>query len=71
MKYAPAAQKDEHGAIFFHVRGLLTKFCNRLQNQKLSFTMFNTLAQHLGDYLSDQKFDRIEVRKPNSPRYPI
>ena len=70
MKYAPVTQKDEHGAIFFCIRELLTKFCIRLQNQRLTFTMFSTFAQHLGSYLSDKKFDRIEVRTPSHTSLP-
>jgi hypothetical protein len=65
MKHATAAGKDEHGALFFYVRDLLTKFCTRVQSLRISFTMFSTNAQKLGSYLPDAKFDRIEVRPPS------
>jgi hypothetical protein len=61
MKHATVAGKDEHGAIFFHVRDLLKKFCTRVQNLKLSFSMFRTNAVELETYLPDTKFDRIEA----------
>jgi hypothetical protein len=64
MKHATKAGKDEHGAIFFYVRDLLTKFCTRVQNLSISFTMYSKNARELGSYLQDVKFDRVEVRPP-------
>jgi hypothetical protein len=65
MKHATAAGKDEHGAIFFYVRDLLKNFCTRVQNLRLSFSMFRTNAVELRRYLPDTKFDRIEVSPPS------
>lgn len=59
---APAAKADEFGAIFFHIRRLLFKFCGRLQGSNISFRLFNMDAQYLGGYLDEMKSDRIEVR---------
>jgi hypothetical protein len=61
MKNALAARADEFGAIFFHVRGLLLKFCGRLRSSNISFRLFNIDAQDLGGYVDEMKFDRIEV----------
>ncbi|RYN61655.1 hypothetical protein AA0119_g12851 [Alternaria tenuissima] len=61
MQDAPAAKADEFGAIFFHIRRLLLKFCGRLQGSNISFRLFNMDAQYLGGYLDEMKFDRIEV----------
>ena len=62
MKDVPAATADEFGAIFFHLRGLLLKFCSRLRSSNISFRLFNVDARNIGRYLDDMKFDRIEVR---------
>ena len=62
MENAPAAKADEFGAIFFHIRGLLLKFCSRLRSSNISFRLFNMDARDIGRYLDDMKFDRIEVR---------
>jgi hypothetical protein len=61
MNNAPAAKADEFGAIFFQIRELLLKFCKRIRTSKISFQLFNVDARELGDYVSDMKFDRIEV----------
>ncbi|EUC48557.1 hypothetical protein COCMIDRAFT_34040 [Bipolaris oryzae ATCC 44560] len=61
MADAPAAKADEFGAIFFHIRTLLLKFCGRLRSSDISFWMFNMDAQDIGSYLDDMKFDRIEI----------
>lgn len=63
MENAPAAKADEFGAIFFHIRGLLLKFCSRLRSSNISFQLFNMDARDIGRYLDDIKFDRIEVRQ--------
>lgn len=62
MENAPAAKADEFGAIFFHIRGLLKKFCSRLRSSNISFRLFNMDARDIGRYLDDMEFDRIEVR---------
>ncbi|KAI8935049.1 hypothetical protein NX059_008713 [Plenodomus lindquistii] len=61
MENALAAKADEIGAIFFHIRELLFKFCDRLKRSKISFRLFCMDARDLGGYLDDMKFDRIEV----------
>ncbi|KAJ5063441.1 hypothetical protein J3E72DRAFT_413919, partial [Bipolaris maydis] len=61
MEDAPAAKADEFGAIFFHIRGLLRRFCSRLRSSNISFRLFNMGAQDIGPYLGDMKFDRIEI----------
>jgi len=58
---ATAAKADEHGAIFFYIRDLLSKFCARLRKGPVFFHMFCMDAQHIGSYLQDTRFDRIEV----------
>jgi hypothetical protein len=62
IKNAPAAKADEFGAIFFHIRELLLKFCSRLRSSNISFRLLNMDARDIGDSLDDMKFDRIEVR---------
>ncbi|KAF5854000.1 hypothetical protein GGP41_006766 [Bipolaris sorokiniana] len=61
LEDAPAAKADEFGAIFFHIRGLLCRFCSRLRSSNISFRLFNMDAQDIGPYLDDMKFDRIEI----------
>jgi hypothetical protein len=61
IKDAPPAKADEVGAIFFHVRDLLVKFCSRLRSSNVSFLLFNMDARDLEPYLHDMEFDRIEV----------
>lgn len=62
MENTPAAKADEFGAIFFHIRGLLHRFCGRLWGHNVSFQLFNMDARNIGRYLGDIKFDRIEVK---------
>jgi hypothetical protein len=72
IKNAPAAKADEFGAIFFHIRELLLKFCSRLRSSNISFRLFNVDARNIGSYLDDMKFDRIEVRYAIiRPRYEL
>lgn len=61
MKDVPAAKADEFGAIFFHVRGLLLKFCNQLRSSNISFRLFHMDARDIGRYLGEMRFDRIEI----------
>lgn len=61
MEDAPAAKADEFGAIFFYLKGLLLRFCDRLRSSNVSFRLFNMDARDIGPYL-DTRFDRIEVR---------
>ncbi|EUC29428.1 hypothetical protein COCCADRAFT_40188 [Bipolaris zeicola 26-R-13] len=60
MEDAPAAKADEFGAIFFYLKGLLLRFCDRLRSSNVSFRLFNMDARDIGPYL-DMRFDRIEI----------
>lgn len=61
MEYASVAKADEHGAIFFYLRHLLTRFCSGLRETKVSFSMFCMDAKELSLNLRGTQFDRIEV----------
>ncbi|KAF1839778.1 hypothetical protein BDW02DRAFT_604401 [Decorospora gaudefroyi] len=61
MADAPAAKGDEFGAIFFHVRKLLIKFCKRIRDSNVSFHLFSMDARKLSAYVGAMKFDRIEI----------
>lgn len=61
MKYATVAHMDEHGAVFFCLRDLLTKFCTLLKGKKISITLLNIDVRGLRGFFGDLKFDRIEV----------
>ncbi|KAF2026004.1 hypothetical protein EK21DRAFT_75066 [Setomelanomma holmii] len=61
IKFAPSAKADEFGAMFFYLRDLLSKFCNRIRGVQVSFYLFCDNAQELEEYVGDMKFDRIEM----------
>jgi hypothetical protein len=61
MRDASCAKADEFGAIFFHLRGLLLRFCRRVQTSNVSIQMFNMDARQLHNCIQGLKFDRIEV----------
>ena len=61
--HAPIAKADVYGSLFFFLRDLFLKFCNRVQNTSIMFQLYNMDATDLPAYLpQDEKaFDRIEV----------
>jgi hypothetical protein len=61
MEGTPGAKADEFGALFFHLRRTILRFCQRVQYCKVSIQVFNMDAQNLEDYVQGLKFDRIEV----------
>jgi hypothetical protein len=61
MERAPVAKADEHGAIFFFLRHVLTRFCSGLRRTKVSFSMFCVNAKDLAPYMGSTQFGRIEV----------
>ncbi|OAG01059.1 uncharacterized protein CC84DRAFT_1101145, partial [Paraphaeosphaeria sporulosa] len=61
MKFAPIAKNDAYGAFFFYLRHLLLAFCKRIRIFTISFQLLATDAVDLPNYLTDIKFDRIEV----------
>ncbi|KAL5395027.1 hypothetical protein PMIN03_013038 [Paraphaeosphaeria minitans] len=61
MKFAPIAKSDAYGAFFFYLKHLLLTFCKRIRLFTISFQLLATDAVDLPNYLTDIKFDRIEV----------
>jgi hypothetical protein len=58
---SPGAKADGYGAIFFYLRELLTAFCIRVREVKMSFQVYYVDALDLEQYVGNMKFDRIEV----------
>ncbi len=61
LQYATAAKSDAHGALFFYVRDLLVKFCERVKKTNLSFDLYCQDARFVVKRLQHLTFDRIEV----------
>ena len=67
IRHVPAAGDDIYGGMFLFVTNVLTTFCQRLKDLKVSFTLFQMNATQLPGILNEggraqKKFDRIEVR---------
>ena len=60
-KFALIAKSDEYGAFFFYLRDMLLAFCKRVRSFAISFQLLATNAVDLPKYVTDIKFDRIEV----------
>lgn len=80
IRHVPAAGDDIYGGMFLFVTNVLTIFCQRLKDLKVSFTLFQINTTQLPGILNEggraqKKFDRIEVRDitlgspPKSPCY--
>jgi hypothetical protein len=61
IKFAPIAKSDAYGALFFYLRDMLLAFYKRIHSYAISFQLLATDAVDLPKYLTDIKFDRIEV----------
>jgi hypothetical protein len=68
--HKPIAKADVYGSLFFFLRDLFLKFCNRLQNTDVLFHLYNMDAMVLPRVLTKDRsaFDRIEVRVPRRHR---
>jgi hypothetical protein len=67
LPHAQAAKEDVYGALFFFVKQLLQRFCDRLRTNDILFRLYNVDASELPKYLTprdkpENVFDRIEVR---------
>jgi hypothetical protein len=62
IEFASFAENDAYGALFFYLRDILLAFCKRIHSFAISFQLLATDAVNLPEYLTDIKFDRIEVR---------
>jgi hypothetical protein len=73
IKCAPIAKSDAYGAFFFYLRDMLLVFCKRIRSFAISFQLLATDAKNLPNYLTDIKFDRIEVcLEPLEPtKFPV
>jgi hypothetical protein len=63
MPHARIAKADIYGSLFFFLRDLFLKFCNRVQNTSILFQLYNVDARELPEHLlqDGRAFDRIEV----------
>ncbi len=59
--FVGGAVNDVYGKLYFHVKGTLTSFHQRVQSLNVSFHLFHFDAKELLDYLSVGTFARIEV----------
>ena len=67
MQQSLTAKHDKYGALYNHLRELLTIFCKRLQGLRINFFVYDTDPEYLIKSLkhlniAQQSFDRIEVR---------
>ncbi|KAF1928848.1 uncharacterized protein M421DRAFT_61946 [Didymella exigua CBS 183.55] len=60
-KHAPIAKADTYGALFFMLRDLLLRFCERVHKVKISFELFCINAVNIGNHTGTRRFDRIEI----------
>ncbi|XPS68681.1 hypothetical protein M3J09_000967 [Ascochyta lentis] len=60
-KHSPAAKADHFGAVFLHLRDLLTKFCERLGKVRISFELLCINAVGITNHVGARRFDRIEI----------
>ncbi|KAH8681939.1 hypothetical protein BX600DRAFT_429841 [Xylariales sp. PMI_506] len=63
IRFASRATNDIIGSLFFFLRDMLSRFCNRMKDANIHFTLFNVDAQELPRHLNirESQFDCIEV----------
>ncbi|KAF1998521.1 hypothetical protein P154DRAFT_495217 [Amniculicola lignicola CBS 123094] len=63
MPHATIAKADVYGSLFFFLRDLFLKFCNRVHKTSILFHLYNMDARELPEYLlpGGRAFDRIEI----------
>lgn len=56
-----AATADTYGKLFFHLRGLLHSFLDRISSSRISFHIFHLDTSSLPDHLDVDSFSRVDV----------
>lgn len=63
------ASQDWYGKLHAHLHHVLRKFLSRLEQNQVSFNLYNLDVKDLLQHLQPDSFSRIEVRLVLNPRY--
>ncbi|OAL42700.1 hypothetical protein IQ07DRAFT_525646 [Pyrenochaeta sp. DS3sAY3a] len=62
IRYTPAASCDVIGSLFYFLRDMLLRFCERIMDTSIRFSLLNVDARELPTYLgAKSNFDRIDI----------
>ena len=63
------ASQDTYGKLFVYLREVMRKFLRRLAAGKTDFDLYNVHVKELPQYLTRDRYDRIEVGIPVKRKY--